>query len=302
MEIGEFPVKQANHGGLMEIKISAQEIQNTINTARTGATPEAVEAFKKLGMLKCKQAGPALIARITDKDPEIRLVCTQESVDILGKAALKYLVACLEDKVIQIGMTAAAQLACLGTRKAAEALIQAAGSTDLIIQTHGTYGLDFWDSKEGAGVLRKAVLDQDSEYRGTVAIALGQIGGKKVPPELARAFNRATDEAEKMQIAAALTMLGDDRREVIREGLRSQWVPVKFAALTCVKAIKDKGAFLDIVPLLKDVDEGISREASDTLEAIGLTQKEKRFLSKNDQAKYAIKRALPEGYQMDADE
>jgi len=286
----------------MEIKISSQEVQETLNTARSGATAEAVTAFKKLGILKCKEAAPVLIARITDKDPQIRLVCVQESIDILGKAALKHLVARLEDKVIQIGMTAASQLAYLGTRKAAEALIRAAGSTDLIIQTHGTYGLSFWDSKEGAGVLRRAVLDPDSEYRGTIALALGQIGGKKVPPELVRAFARATDEAEKMQIAAALTMLGDDQREVIREGLRSQWVPVKYAALTCVKELKDKGAFLDIVPLLKDVNESISREASDTLEAIGLTQKEKRFLSINDQAKYAIKKGLPEGYQMDADE
>lgn len=286
----------------MEIKISAQEVQETLNAARSGATDEAIEAFKKLGILKCKDAAPILISRITDKDPQIRLVCVQESIDILGKTALKHLVARLEDNVIQIGMTAASQLAYLGTKKAAEALIQASGSKDLIIQTHGTYGLSFWYSKDGAGVLRKAVLNPDSDYRGTVAIALGQIGGKKVPGELVRAFARATDEAEKMQIAAALTMLGDDRREVIREGLRSQWVPIKFAALTCVKTIKDKGAFLDIVPLLKDVDEGISREASDTLEAIGLTQKEKRFVSINDSAKYAIKRSLPEGYQMDADE
>ena len=286
----------------MEIKISAQEVKETLDAARSGATAEAVEAFKKLGILKCKEAASILIARITDKDPEIRLVCVQESVDILGKAAVKHLAARLDDTVIHIAMAAASQLAYLGTQKAAEALIRAAGSTDLIIQTHGTYGLSFWNSKEGAGVLRKAVLDPDSDFRGTIAIALGQIGGKKVPPELVRAFARATDEAEKMQIAAALTMLGDDQREVIREGLRSQWAPVKFAALTCVKAIKDKDVFLDIVPLLKDVDEGISREASDTLEAIGLTQKEKRFLSKNDQAKYAIKRALPEGYQMDADE
>lgn len=286
----------------MEIKVSAQEVQETLNAARSGATDEAVEAFKKLGILKCKEAAPLLISRITDKAPRIRLVCVQESIDILGKAALKHLVTRLEDNVVEIGMTAASHLAYLGTQKAAEALIRAAGSTDLIIQTHGTYGLSFWDSKEGSNALRKAVLDPDSDFRGTIAIALGQIGGKKVPPELTRAFNRATDEAEKMQIATALTMLGDDQREVIREGLRSQWVPIKFAALTCVKTLKDKGAFLDIVPLLKDVNESISREANDTLEAIGLTQKEKRFISKNDQAKYVIKRALPEGYQMDADE
>jgi HEAT repeat protein len=107
----------------MEIKISAQEVKETLNTARLGATDEAVEAFEKLGMLKCREAAPILIARITDKDPQIRLVCVQESVDFLGKAALKHLVARLEDKTIQIGMAAASQLAYLGTQKAAEALI-----------------------------------------------------------------------------------------------------------------------------------------------------------------------------------
>jgi len=267
----------------MEIKISAQEVKETLDAARSGATAEAVEAFKKLGILKCKEAASILIARITDKDPEIRLVCVQESVDILGKAAVKHLAARLDDTVIHIAMAAASQLAYLGTQKAAEALLRAANSSNPIIETNGAYGLGFWDSKEGAKVLLEAVSNTGYNYRGAAALALGQIGGKKIPPALVKAFNRATDEDEKMQIAAALTMLGDDQRELIR-------------------ALKDKGAFLDIIPLLKDTNVNVSQAAEDTLEEIGVTQKERRLMSKREQAKCDIRKALPEGYQLEADE
>ena len=286
----------------MEIIISAQEVQETIDAARSGATAKAVEAFKKLGILKCKEAVPILIVRITDKDPEIRLVCVQESVDILGKAAVKYLAARLEDTVIHIAMAAASQLAYLGTQKAAEALLRAANSSNPIIETNGAYGLGFWDSKEGAKVLLEAVSNTGYNYRGAAALALGQIGGKKIPPALVKAFNRATDEDEKMQIAAALTMLGDDQREIIREGLQSQLPGRKLVALFCIRALKDKGAFLDIVPLLKDTNVNVAQAAEDTLEAIGVTQKERRLISKREQAKCDIRKVLPEGYQLEADE
>ena len=286
----------------MEIKISAQEVQVTLDAARSGATADAVEAFKKLGILKCKEAAPILIVRITDKDPEIRLVCVQESVDILGKAAVKYLDARLEDTVINIAMAAASQLAYLGTQKAAEALLRAANSSNPIIETNGAYGLGFWNSKEGTKVLLEAVSNTGYNYRGAAALALGQIGGKKIPPALVKAFNHATDEDEKMQIAAALTMLGDDQREIIREGLQSQLPGRKLVALFCIRALKDKGAFLDIVPLLKDTNVNVAQAAEDTLEEIGATQKERRLISKREQAKCDIRKALPEGYQLEADE
>lgn len=286
----------------MEIRISAQEIEDTLNTARAGVTADAVEAFRKLGMLKCKEAAPVLIARLTDKDTRIRLVCVEESVEILGKSAAPYLAARLEDKCVQVAMEAAARLACIGSLKAAEALIRAAGSNNHIIETNGAYGLGYWTSKEGNPALLEAVLNPDYNYRGAVALALGQTGDKEVIPQLTRAFARATDEEERIHIATALTMLGDDQKEVIREGLQSSATKRKLTALACVRELMDKDAFLDIVPLLKDADANVRMDASDTLETLGITQEEKRLVSKTERAKYEIRKALPDGYKLDADE
>lgn len=286
----------------MEYRISSREINETLNTARRGKAPEAAEAFRKLALVKCREAKPAVIARLADKDPQIRLACTQECSAILGKAAARYLAARLSDTVIEIGMVAAEQLAVLGTRQAAEELVKAADSADPIIQTHGTYGLGYWTSKAGSPVLRKAVAEPGLACPGATALALGRIGGKRVPGELVSAFNRVTNEVERMEIAAGLTLLGSDQRETIREGLRSQWSTVKLSALGCVSAINDRGAFLDIVPLLRDRDSSVSSQAETVLESLGLTQKEKRFLTRKEIAKYELRKALPEGYQLEADE
>lgn len=286
----------------MEYKISSREMRETLNIARTGSAPEAVEALQKLALLKCKKAVPTVIARLSDKDPQLRLTCTQECAAILGKSAARHLAARLSDKVIEVGMVAAEQLAILGTRQAAEELVKAAASEDPIIQTHGTYGLSYWTSKAGVPVLRKAVIEPGFPCPGAAAMALGQIGVKRIPGELTSAFNRVTNEVERMEIAAALTLLGSDQREIIHEGLRSQWSTVKLSALGCALAINDKEAFLDIVPLLRDRDSGVSSQAENVLESLGLTQKEKRFITRKEAAKYDLRKSLPEGYQLEADE
>lgn len=275
-------------------------MQETLIAARHGTTREAVAAFKELGRHKCKAGGPALLSRIADKNAEIRLVCVQESIDILGEAAFEHLVAALRDPVIQIGMIAASHLAWIGTQRAAQVLVQAASGTDQVVQTHGAYGLEFWRSKDGMLVLLEALADRRFPYRGTAALALARSGVREALPALAEAFAHERNWGDKMQMAAALTLLGNDRREFIREGLRSEWSDRRLAALICAQELKDKDAFCDIVPLLHSMDVEVSLQAAETLKAIGVPQKEKRKKLLADIAKLSIKRRLPEGYRVEA--
>ena len=271
-------------------------IAELLQAARATDPATAIAAIQRLGVLKAPEAAPVILARITDGDPAIRKVCTEECVDILGPDAVSLLEGRLLDSVIEIGMTAAQALAYAGTAKAAEVLIRAASNSETVISVHGSYGLGFWTSRDGFKVMLRAIVKGNDVCRGDVALALGRIGAPDALPLLKIAFHSEIDEENRLKIATAQTLLGNDKKEFIRQVLRSGESRLQYAALACVELVKDKGALFDILPLLGSSNCELSAAAAATLEKIGLLLPEKKEFSRDEKAKLWLSFMIPPGY------
>jgi len=284
------------------MKKADKELQAVLDAAQMSHPVIAANAIRKLGESKAKEAAPIITARIKDRSSRVRLACVKQAAAILGKAAVPYLAERLYlDRVIDIGMEAARQLATIGTTEAAEALIAAGSTENHMAGTHADFGLAYWDSFAGIEPLLEA-LENPGVNHGEIALALGRTGEKKLVGALASAYARAGSEVERLQVAAGLTLLGDDRREEFYCALESNWPRVRLVALDCISETGDRAAFLNIVPLLKDKDPEVASKAHCLLEVFGLTQDEGLMTAANERAKMDIKAALPPGFTVEAGE
>lgn len=276
-------------------------IGELLQAAHAADPAMAIAAIQRLGLLKAPEAAPVILARITDEDAAIRKVCTEECVDILGPDAVSLLEGRLLDSVIEIGMTAAQALAYVGTAKAAKVLIRAAASSETVISVHGSYGLGFWTSRDGFKVMFRAVVRGNDSCRGEAALALGRIGDTDALPLLKIAFHNESNEENRLKIATAQTLLGNDKKEFIRQVLRSGDSRLQYAALPCIELVKDKGALFDILPLLGSSNYELAVAAAAALEKIGLLLPEKKEFSRDEDAKLWLKIMGPANYTVTTD-
>ena len=273
-----------------------QSLQELLIAAHSCDRHIAVEAIRKLGVLQAKEAAPIIIARMADEDAAIRQVCTEESIDILGNDATALLEGRLLDESITVGMIAAGSLAYIGTPVAAKILIRAVENESPIISTHGRCGLGSWKSLAGFDVFTRALIDGNANVRGHAALALGRIGDAVALPYLALAFDKEHEEVNSVRIATAQTLLGEDKKILIRQALHAADLQVQFAALACVATIKDRGALFDILPLLGSYSFELAMTAESVLEELELIQKETSAKAQEDEAKLWLRLSLPDGY------
>jgi hypothetical protein len=143
-------------------------------------------ACEMLGRIGADRSVPALLQRLQDRRPEVRMAAVRALGEISSKDAVPALSeAFLERRVAPTNLVNNALRRIGG--EAAPAFERGIESEDPIVRISSCFGLSGIAAQHGVGAVRLSEVlasDSDARVRAAAAAALGIVGGGNAPPEL----------------------------------------------------------------------------------------------------------------------
>ena len=241
-----------------------------------GVRSFAAEALGRIG----KEAVPALIVALKDQNAGVRnsAVYTLGRIGPEAKEVVPALIAALKDKDDGVRSFAAEALGRIG-KEAVPALIAALKDQNAVVRPLATYALGRI-GKEAVHALIAALKDQDAGRRSSAAEALGEMRpeAKEAAPALIATL-KDQDAGVRRYAAEALGRIGPGAKEAapaLIAALKDHDADVRRSAAQALGLIgpEAKEAVPALIAALTDHDVGVRRSAVYTLGRIGPEAKE----------------------------